>query len=103
MTTDPWTRLVAKEAGAGGGDGRRGRTKGPRRRPPFIAHVAEFWDPETTAKHLAGCRTGRDADGEWRPWEELDEGQRWSLFWEMTVDLDTGRCVGGQWQAVEVP
>jgi hypothetical protein len=66
--------IVCREAGAGGGV-RRGRTKGPGRRPPFVAHVAAFWSPDTAAVHLASCRS---ADGVWRPWAELNEEERWS-------------------------
>lgn len=90
--TEPFTRLVAKEAGGGGGRGRR--TRGPKRRPPYTAHPAAWWPPETVASHLAGCRTGRDASGEWKPWEEMTEDERWCWFWEFSV-VETGIVVGG--------
>jgi hypothetical protein len=99
--TDPFTRLIAKEAGTGGGRGKR--TRGPRRRPIYIAHPATWWTPETTAKHLADCRTGRDGNGDWRPRNDRTDGERWAEFWEMSVDPDTGECVGGETHPVEVP
>lgn len=97
---DPFTRLVAREAGGGGGAARRGRTRGPRRRPPYIAHPAEWWDAETVAMHLAGCRTGRDSEGEWKDWEEQTEEERWAWFWEFSV-IECGIVVGGG-PAIEV-
>jgi hypothetical protein len=73
--------IICREGGAGSG-GHGKRTRGPRRRPAYIAHVAAFWTPDTAAQHLADCRTGRDGEGEWRPWEELSEGERWAWWWE---------------------
>jgi hypothetical protein len=98
--TDPFTRLVCREAGGDGGRGKR--TRGPRRRPPYIAHPATWWSDDVTADHLAGCRTGRGSDGEWRPWDELDQNERWCQFWEMSVKAD-GTCIGGETRPVEVP
>lgn len=77
MTSDLYG-LVCRE---GGGGGRR-RTKGPRRRPRFVAHPAQWWDAETTAEHLEACRTGRGPDGEWKDWSDMTEGERWSWYWE---------------------
>jgi hypothetical protein len=73
--------IVAREYG-GGGRVRRGRTRGPNKRPPFTAHIAAFWSPVTVADHVAGCRSGRDANGQWRPWHELDQNERWCFWWE---------------------
>jgi hypothetical protein len=85
--------LIAREGGAGGG-GRRKRTRGPRRRPSYIAHPAAWWPAETTADHLTACRTGRGPDGEWKPHEELSEAEKWALFWEFSV-TECGIIVGG--------
>jgi hypothetical protein len=74
--------LIAREIGAGGDGGRPGRTRGPRRRPSYVAHVAALWEPETAAAHLASCRTGRDGSGRWRPWGELNQDERRCWFWE---------------------
>jgi hypothetical protein len=74
--------IVCREGGAGGGDGRRGRTKGPRRRPPYTAHPAAWWPPEVTAQHLADVRLARDEQGEWKDWADLTESERWSWWWE---------------------
>jgi len=89
--SDPFTRLVCREAGAGGGRGRR--IRGPRRRPSFTAHPAAWWDADVTAKHLEACRTGRGPDGEWLAWSHMDEGQRWAWYWELMVE--TGTVIGG--------
>jgi hypothetical protein len=76
--TDAFTRLICREAGSG----RSQRTYGPRRRPLYTAHVPAFWTPETVANHVAGCRSGRDANGQWLPWHELDQNERWCFWWE---------------------
>ncbi len=68
--------LICRPAAGGAG------AKGPRRRPVFIAHPVVWWKPEVTAEHLRACRTGRDANGAWKPWDQLDEGERWAFFWE---------------------
>jgi hypothetical protein len=91
--TDALDRLIMREAGGGGG-GRGRRMRGPRKRASYVAHVAAWWPPETVAEHLAGCRTGRDAAGEWRPHEELSDGERWCWFWEYSV-VECGIVVGG--------
>lgn len=93
--------LIAREAGSGGGRGRR--TRGPRRRPPYTAHPAEWWEPDTTAAHLGACRTGRDGNGAWKPWDELTTAEQWARFWEHSV-VECGVVIGaGPVNSVEVP
>ena len=84
--------LICREAGASGGCSKR--TRGPRRRPVYVANPAQWWDAETTAHHLECCRTARDANGDWRPYEELSESERWAWFWEFFV-VECGIVVGG--------
>jgi hypothetical protein len=84
--------LIAREGGGGGGRARR--TKGPKRRPPYTAHVAAWWPPETVAEHVAACRTGRGPDGGWKPQAELSQAEAWALFWEFSV-VECGIVVGG--------
>lgn len=91
---DPFTALILRESGAwNSGSGRRRRTRGPRRRKPFVAHPAAWWDADVTASHLEGCRTGRDASGEWKSWPDMTEHERWSWYWELMVE--SGTVIGG--------
>jgi hypothetical protein len=46
-----------------------------------------------TADHLRACRTGCDAEGEWKPWDELTVAERWAYFHELS--FETGIVVGG--------
>jgi hypothetical protein len=104
---DPWTRLIAKEAG--GGDGvRRGRTKGPRRRPAFVAHPCTDWDEEMVKEHLAACVSGRDPiTGEW-DFDPENPAEVWAFLWEtMPRTRPDGTLDWGAWagaiREVEVP
>jgi hypothetical protein len=98
--SDAFSRLIAREVGGGGDGGQRGRPRGPRRRPSFMAHPATWWEPETIAGHLDACRTGRDGTGAWKPWDELTEAEQWAWMWE---EFDWRRMVPTEHTVVEVP
>ena len=73
-------RLIAREGGGGGGGGKR--TRGPKRRPPFIAHPCTDWDDALVKEHLQACQTGRDpVTGEWDIDPE-NPAEVWCFLWE---------------------
>jgi hypothetical protein len=86
VANSEFTRLISRHAGSS----RRRKASNSSARPVFVAHVAPWWDEETTRTHLEACATGRGADGRWKPYDELSSTERWVHFWEF-------RCEDGTW------